>query len=63
MMTVQGLIAELSEWPMDAKVIVTLQRGDKVPRRFEIDEVSYEEPVGPDAEDIGEIIIVESGEF
>jgi hypothetical protein len=63
MMTVQGLIAELAEWPQDAKVIVTLVQGDKVPRRFEIDELSYEEPVGPDAEDIGEIIILEGGEF
>jgi hypothetical protein len=63
MMTVQGVIAELQNWPQDAKVIVTLEQGDKVPRRFEIDELSYEEPVGPDSEDIGEIIILESGEF
>lgn len=62
-MTVEGLIAELAEWPKEARVIVTLVQGDKVPRRFEIDELAYEEPVGPDADDIGEIIIVEGGEF
>lgn len=63
-MTVEGMIAELQEWPKEARVIVTLVQGDKVPRRFEIDELVCE-PDHPEAEEpaIGEIVIVESGEF
>ncbi|HEY7419816.1 MAG TPA: hypothetical protein VH593_31855 [Ktedonobacteraceae bacterium] len=62
-MIVEDLIAELAEWPSEAKVIVTLVQGDKTPRRFEIDEVNYSPPVGPDTDEIGEIIILEGGEF
>jgi hypothetical protein len=59
--TVEGLISELSEWPKDARVIVTLVQGDKVPRRFEIDSIAREDATND--EDAGEIIIMEDGEF
>lgn len=57
-MTVESMLHELKEWPLTARVIVTLVQGDKVPRRFEIDDLTCEP-----AEETGEIIIVESGEF
>lgn len=62
-MTAESLIAELQEWPKGARVIVTLVQGDKIPRRFEIDELVCEPENAGEEPETGEIIIVESGEF